>query len=88
MIPVNHNAAEKFYGRRREVCFFERRFEERRILKTTPDTLYRESALYVVCDEDGNRDDSAEELFAEFERKAASAPRGIITAVWNVKIPH
>lgn len=79
---------KKFYGRRREFCFFERHFEERRILKTTPDTLYRESDLYVVCDEDGNGDDSAEELFAEFERKAASALGEIITAVWNVKIPH
>ena len=70
-----------------ELYFFDRRFEERRILKTTPDALYRERDLYVVCDEDGNRDDSAEELFAEFERKAASTLARIITAVRDGKDP-
>ena len=67
--------------------FFDRRFEEKRILKTTPDVLYRERDLYVVRDEDGNRDDSAEDLFAEFEREAAPVFDKIITAVRDGKEP-
>lgn len=68
--------------------FFDRRFEERRILKTTPGALYRERDLYVVCDEYGNKDDSAEDLFAEFEGKAAPLLDGIITAVRDGKEPE
>ena len=55
-----------------KLYFFDRRFEEKRILKTTLDALYRERDLYVVRDKSGNRDDSAEERFAKFERKAAN----------------
>ena len=68
-----------------KLYFFDRRFKEKRILKTTPDALYRERDLYVVRDEDGNRDDSAEDLFAEFEREAAPVLERIITAVRDGK---
>ena len=70
-----------------KLYFFDRRFKKKRILKTTPDALYRERDLYVVRDEDGNRDDSAEDLFAEFEREAAPVFDKIITAVRDVKDP-
>lgn len=70
-----------------KLYFFDRRFKEKRILKTTPDALYRERDLYVVRDENGNRDDSAEDRFAEFERKAAPVFDRIITAVRDVKNP-
>ncbi len=70
-----------------KLYFFDRRFKEKRILKTTPDALYRERDLYVVRDEDGNRDDSAEDLFAEFEREAAPVFDKIITAIRNGKEP-
>ena len=70
-----------------KLYFFDRRLEERRILRTTPNALYRERDLYVVRDEDGNRDDSAEDLFAEFEREAAPVLDRIITAVRDVKDP-
>lgn len=70
-----------------KLYFFDKRFEEKRILKTTPDALYRERDLYVVRDEDGKRDDSAEERFAEFERKVAPVFDKTITAVRDVKNP-
>ena len=70
-----------------KLYFFDRRFEEKRILKTTPDSLYQERDLYVVRDEGGNRDDSAEDRFAEFERKAALVFDRIITAVRDAKDP-
>ncbi len=70
-----------------KLYFFDKRFEEKRILKTTPDALYRECDLYVVRNEDGNRDDSAEDRFAEFERKVAPVFDKIITAVRDVKEP-
>ena len=70
-----------------KLYFFDRRLKEKRILKTTPDALYRERDLYVVRDEDGNRDDSAEDRFAEFEREAAPVFDKIITAVRDVKDP-
>ena len=70
-----------------KLYFLDRRFKEKRILKTTPEALYRKRDLYVVRDEDGNRDDSAEDLFAEFERKAAAVFDKIITAVRDGKEP-
>lgn len=70
-----------------KLYFFDRRFKEKRILKTTPDALYRERDLYVVRDEHGNMDDSAEDLFAEFEREAAPVFDKIITAVRDGKEP-
>lgn len=70
-----------------KLYFFDRRFKEKRILKTTPDALYRERDLYVVRDESGNMDDSAEERFAEFERKTAPVFDKIIIAVRDVKDP-
>ncbi len=70
-----------------KLYFFDRRFKEKRILKTTPDALYRERDLYVVRDEHGTMDDSAEDLFAEFEREAAPVFDKIITAVRDGKEP-
>ena len=70
-----------------KLYFFDKRFEERRILKTTLDALYREYDIYVVRDEDGTMDDSAEGRFAEFERKAAPVFDKIITEVRDVKNP-
>ncbi len=76
-----------FTDKEGKLYFFDRRFEEKRILKTTPDALYRERDLYVVRDEHGNMDGSAEDLFAEFEREAAPVFDKIITAVRCVKEP-
>ncbi len=78
---------KNFTDKEGKLYFFDRRFEEKRILKTTPDALYRERDLYVVRDEHGNMDDSAEDLFAEFEREAAPVFDKIITEVRWVKEP-
>lgn len=67
--------------------FFDKRFRQERILKTTPNGLYRERDLYVPRDADGNMDDSAEDLFAELEREAAPVFDKIIATVRNEKEP-
>ena len=68
--------------------FFDRRSPKRRILKTTPKRLYVERDLYTQCDENGNRDDSAECLFAELERKTAPVLKKIIDATRAGKEPR
>ena len=78
---------KKFTDEDGRLYFFDRRFEEKRILKTTPDAICWKRDLYVVRDEGGNRDDSAEDKFAELERKAARVLDKIITAVRDGKAP-
>ena len=59
---------------------FDRRSSERRILTTIPKRLYVKRDLYTQCDEYGNRDDSAERLFAELEGETAPVLEKIINA--------
>lgn len=68
--------------------FFDKRFSEKQILKTSPERLYIERDLNIQYDEDGNMDDSAENLFATLERKTAPIFRKIINAVRDGKEPE
>ena len=70
-----------------KLYFFDKRFEQKQILKTAPNALFRERGLYVLRDAEGNMDDSAEDLFAELEREVAPVFDRIITAVRDVKEP-
>ena len=78
---------KNFTDKYEKLYFFDKRFKRKSILRTTPNGLYWVRDLYVPRDADGNMDDSAEDLFAEFEREAAPVFDRIITAVRNVKEP-
>ena len=78
---------ENFTDEEGKLYFFDKRFKEKQILEIAPNALYRERDLYVLRDGDGNMDDSAEDLFAKFEREAAPVFKRIITAVRNEKEP-
>lgn len=60
--------------------FFDRRFLEKCVRKTIPDNFGLEKNLYTEYDEQGNKDNSAEELFADLEGKTAEIFRKIINA--------
>lgn len=61
--------------------FFDRRLQEKRVLKTAPRRLYVERDLNTLRDESGNVDDSVERLFDKLEGKTAPVLKKIIDAV-------
>ena len=68
--------------------FYSERFNEKQVRKTTPDNFGLEKNLYTEYDEQGNKDNSAEKLFAEFEGRTAQIFRKIINAARNGEKPE
>ena len=68
--------------------FFNKRFPERCVRKTTPDNFGLEKNLYTDYDEQGNKDNLAEKLFADLEGKTAEIFRKIINAARARKKPE
>ena len=68
--------------------FFDKHFKEKCVQKTTPDNFGLVKKLYTLYDEQGNKDNSAEKLFAGLEGKTAKIFKKIINAARKGKKPE
>jgi len=91
--PKRHHFLPKmllrnFTDRKGSLYFFSKHFGEKCVRKTTPDNFGLEKNLYTEYDEQGNKDNSAEELFADLEGKTADIFKKIINAARKGKKPE
>lgn len=68
--------------------FYNKRFNGKQVRKTTPEKFGLENNLYTEYDEQGNKDNSAEKLFADLEGETAPIFKKIIIAARNGKKPE
>ena len=91
--PKRHHFLPKmllrnFTDKNERLYFFDKHFEKKIVKKTTLDNFGLEKNLYTKYDEQGNKDNSAEKLFADLEGKTAKIFEKIINAARTGRIPE